>query len=218
MTKHFNDSGPDRRRAGRVVARLRQRAGLTQPEAAEAADISTTAWQNYEYGRRYFTPQLVQRVTTALGYPEEIFEQEFERLGFDEPAAPAFTRTSAFELPLVGRGRAGDQGFHIFDVSDVEPKDFSYLFSSDTRVLQLAGESMVPYAEPGGFVTYHEHSAPKRNRGCVVHLKDGTFFVKRFERSDDERVYVTELHPVERLLDWPWELVAGVYPIGFRTD
>jgi hypothetical protein len=49
-------------------------------------------------------------------------------------------------------------------------------------------------------------------------MLDGSYAVKRFERMDDETLYVTELWPRERELTFALSEVRGVYAIGLRGD
>lgn len=214
-----NDSPVERKRMGRALALLRADAGMTQPAASERMGVTLQAWQNYEYGRRRFTPDMVRSVTTAVERtPEDLLDARSRVLSNEASAPAAGPRLSPYELPLLGRVRAGPQGLHVFDGGEPETIDLGYLFGPDVRVLRLAGESMIPYAEPGGFVSYHLRSLPKRNKGVVIHLMNGDFFVKRYDYERGGTLYVTELHPEERQLTFDLTEVRGVYPIGLRTD
>lgn len=214
-----NDSQVERKRMGRALALLRAAAGLTQPAAAERLGVTLQAWQNYEYGRRRFTPDLVRSVTNALARsPEDLSEARSRVIASDADAPLPSVRSSPYELPLLGRVRAGPQGLHVYDGGEPETIDLGYLFGPDVRVLRLAGESMIPYAEPGGFVSYHLRSLPKRNKGVVIQLINGDFFVKRYDYERGGVLYVTELYPDERQINFALTEVRGVYPIGLRTD
>lgn len=214
-----NDTPENRRRLGRALALLRDDAGLTQPMAADALNITVQAWQNYEYGRRRFTRDLIERVTRALKREPDDLVELFERLPSNDDLPPTASRRSIFELPLLGRVRAGPRGIHIFDPGG-EPEfvDFAEYFTGDWRVLQLGGESMIPYAEPGGFVTYNEKRWPQRNKGCVIETNGGDYFVKRYDGVRDDVLHVTELHPQEREITFPMDEVKGVYAVGLRLD
>jgi transcriptional regulator with XRE-family HTH domain len=69
---------PEQVLMGRALRALREARGLTQPQAAGNMEprpqgISVQAWQNYEAGKRRFTPALIRRVTAALAAtPDEL--------------------------------------------------------------------------------------------------------------------------------------------------
>lgn len=218
MDDRYNEPPDARRRTGRALAYLRTEAGMTQPQAAEAAGISLQAWQNYEYGRRQFTRGLIERVTQAVGKTVADLERAFDVVRVPALVPPPMLRSTPYDVPLVGRVRAGPQGFHVYDGGEPEMKDLAEYFATDVFALRVTGDSMIPYVEAGGFVTYSTRDPVRRNRGCVVRLKDGTFFVKRFDHIRDGVLQVTEYHPVERALHFPMDEVEGVYPVGLRAD
>src|SRR4051812_4840002 len=71
--RHMDDQTQfEQRQLGLALKALREERGITQAQAAARASdepegISVQAWQNYEAGKRRFTPALIRRVTTALG-------------------------------------------------------------------------------------------------------------------------------------------------------
>ena len=212
-----------------AVKALREAANLTQEQAAEKAGITLTAWQNYEYGKRRFTRRLKGVVTAALGISEEELEARravvAENDEGPEPAPSPPHRAGmqdrdarSYALPMIGRVRAGPKGVHVYDAGEPQTIDFASFFGPDWRALQLGGESMVPYAEPGGFVTYNVKRNPQRNKGCVIVTRSGEYYVKRYDGIRDGKLFVTELHPVERQIEFDMEEVEGVYPVGLRTD
>lgn len=120
-------------------------------------------------------------------------------------------------LPVGGIAHGGALRPNLYDDGgEAEVIDFAQYFTAGTQVLRLAGMSMVPYAEPGGFVTYNVRQPARRGQGCVIEMADGSYAVKRFERMDDNHLYVTELYPKERELTFDLAEVKGVYAIGLR--
>ncbi len=217
----------DRERAGVALRTLRKRAGLTQEDAAGAADrISLPSWKNYERGLRAMDNPTLGRALRAIGASVE--EHQLEVLRLSGPAADrsdlsflggVHERGRQMSLPVGGVAHGGALRPNLFDDGgEAEVIDFARFFSPGTLVLKLAGMSMFPYAEPGGFVTYNPRQAARRGHGCVLEMMDGSYLVKRFERMDNESVTVTELYPEEREVTFPIAEVKGVYAVGLRGD
>lgn len=219
-----DDETTDRRRVGAALKTLRIRAGLTQEEAGDRMGVTGQAWQNYEKGDRNFTPKLLRQVTTALGVTEEDLWLEAARpeagpgAGVFREVEDRFARR--YELPVAGVVRAGGLAAASFQPpAEPEVLDLAPFFGSDSRILKIQGESMIPWVQPGGWVSYDRRDWPRRGDGCVIEFRDGRDpLVKRFEKTLGGTLYVTELFPEERELTFPLDQVAGVYKVGLRSD
>lgn len=211
---------------GRALKALREASDprITQSDAAAAADVTLQAWQNYEAGKRRFSEALIGKVTRALGLARDDLLAERDRVLDEPPGEPRqrLERSRAparFEIPVNGRGRAGAMGLHVYDTGQSEGVvDLAQLLGSDAKATRAAGESMIPYVEPGAFVVYHTSRWPRRGRGCVIETKSGELYIKRYEKTDGTTLFVSELFPVERELKFSLSDVAGVYAIGLRED
>lgn len=214
-----------RRRMGLALSAVRRRLGLSQDQASEAVGWkSAQAWQYYEHGKRHFSDPKLDQMLAALGASREEFDQQLALIPDEADALPARRgmREPAgrgFSLPVGGIAHGGARRPNLYDDQSAEIIDFGRFFAPGTRVLRLDGMSMFPYAEPGGFVTYNVKQPPRRGYGCVIEMADGSYSVKRFERYEGDALIVSELHPVERLLDpIPLADIKGVYAIGLRGD
>ncbi len=214
----------EQERAGAALRILRRRNGFTQEDAAGAAErISLASWKNYESGKRPMDNPTLARALRAIGATVEEHQIEVAKLAGGafggEPSSFAPGRGRVMSLPVGGVAHGGALRPNLYDDGgEAEVIDFARFFAPGTRVLKLAGMSMVPYAEPGGFVTYNVRQPARRGQGCVIAMADGSYAVKRFERIDGENLYVTELWPEERELVFALSEVAGVYAIGLRGD
>jgi len=217
----------ERELAGAALKILRKRAGLTQEAAVgQAQGISLPSWKNYEWGKRAMDAPTLARAVAALGATVEAHQLEVARLSRPTSAdrnesgfMGVQDRGRPMALPVGGIAHGGALRPNLFDDGgQAEVIDFASYFAPGTRVLRLGGMSMVPYAEPGGFVTYNPRQPARRGQGAVVEMLDGSYMVKRFERMDAETLYVTELYPEERGLTFPLADVRGVYAIGLRGD
>lgn len=212
-----------RREYAAAIKSLRDDAGLQQQDMADRMGFtSVQGYQAYEYSKRKFSRDVLAKLAAALGTDVETIELRRTQLADREPSrATSMTgfgeRSSrGFELPMDGRSFNEFENPH--HEGGAEIIDFSKFFGPEWRVLELAGETMIPYAEPGGFVTYNTKRAPQRLKGCVIKMKTGQFYVKRYDFIRDGRLYVTELHPEERQISFDLREVEGVYPIGLRLD
>lgn len=210
-----------RRRDGLALKILRNRSGLSQEVAAERAQIGVQSWQNYEVGRRGMDAGKIAKVTAAVGSSPEEHALEVAKLSDADRVQHSRgmeDRSRPFALPLGGVAYGGANRPAIYDMSAPEVIDFAAYFTANDRVLRLAGMSMYPYADEGGFVTYNVRKPPRRGQGCVIEMKAGSYLVKRFERIDAETLHVTELYPTERALEFALAEVRGIYAIGLRGD
>lgn len=214
----------EKSRAGAALKILRKRSGLSGETVALDAGMHAQTYRNYERGLRHMTPDVLGRVTRAMGSSPEEHALEMARI----PGGPQVERSFAdglqeqgrlLKLPVGGYAFGGAARPAMYDlVEEPEVVDFADFFAAGTRVLRLGGMSMVPYAEPGGFVTYNPRRYARRGQGAVIEMKDGSYQVKRFERIDGQTLVVTELYPQERELEIDMAEVQGVYAIGLRGD
>lgn len=213
-----------RREYAAAVRAIRTSKGWTQQQAADAAGITLQAWANYERAERSFKKSLIATVCRVLGItPEEL---ELKRAELAPPEAPTPRENTGFserpsrgfELTMETSSRFGPNGFEILASAQPETIDLSSFFGPDWRVLQLPGEEMAPYAEPGGFVTYNVRRAPQPGKGCVVMTRDGRYLVRRYEGMKDGSLVVTRLHPSPEQSTIALKDVTGVFPIGLRMD
>lgn len=211
-------------RLGAALRRLRLRYDLSQAKAAELANTRQQTWQRYEAGANdaMLKVNLQRRLAEAIGGDHEEFLLELANLEAPAPVKRAHSgfgehRRGPYEVPLGGHMRAGPLNV-IYGADEEETIDLGGYFTEDVRVLRVAGESMVPYAEPGGFVTYHLKRYPRRGQGCVIEMKNGDFYVKRYEGVDEGVLIVSEIYPAERQIRFPLEEVKGYYAVGLRGD
>ncbi len=214
----------DKARAGAALKILRKRAGLSGEAAANEAGVHPQTWRNYENGKRLMDAPTLARMVAAVNSTVEEHALEMARmpggLGSERSFATGLAeRGRVLQLPVGGYAFGGSARPAMYDmVEEPEIVDFADFFAPGTRVLRLGGMSMVPYAEPGGFVTYNPRRPARRGQGAVIQMKDGSYQVKRFERMTAGQLIVTELYPEERELTIDLDLVEGVYAIGLRGD
>lgn len=225
MTAVRDNEAIDRRRKGLALRALRSRLGHTQESAAGAHNVTPQAWQNYEGGKRHLSDAKVAALVASIGGDMEAFAFELAKIPEVPPEGPVRPRKggvaertadNVYQLPVGGVAHGGATRPDFAHDMEAELFDLSRFFAAGAQVLRVGGMSMVPYVEPGEFVSYNRRDLARRGQGCVIEMNDGSKLVKRFERYDADALVVTELWPVERQLEIPLADVAGVYGVGVR--
>lgn len=194
----------------------------TQEAAAAAYGVKRQAWHNYEQGDRLviLQPQVQERLAVALGRTRDDFLAARAKVLGEEPPqreGRSFGAPNVYELPVLGRVRAGPDGPQVYDVGG-EPEstfDVSWLFGPTARTLRVAGESMTGYVESGQLVIYDTKIWPSRGEGCVVELHTGDLFVKEYAGTAQGVLTVRQRFP-EETLTFPMAAVKGVYQVRLR--
>lgn len=222
---------------GQALRSLRLRYDLSQRQAAENSNTSQQNWQRYEQGQNdaLLKPGLQRRLAEGLGASHEEFLVELAKIANGDAQAARLAQPINLndrimrrtEFPLDGRMRPSPTGMEVYDSGDPDTIDAAQILPQGTRFLRLASEDMIPYAEPGGFISYNPFSPPRRGRGCVIKMTNGAFLVRKFEGMRDGFLHVVEFQPfthegrqayVETPASYPLTSVEGVFLAGIRGD
>jgi phage repressor protein C with HTH and peptisase S24 domain len=216
-------SSPDKaeqRLLGEALRMIREDRKKLQKDVAEALGVKTQTWSLYEKGERGFTADRIADVLRILGASEYDLDVAKARvLGAPERPRGIEDRRSTFVFDVFGRARAGARGPEIYDVAEpLRRIDLGQILGRATDALQVAGDSMSPWAESGEIVLFDRERPPRRGGGCVVELNNGDAHVKIYEKSDGSTLFVRELFPEERTITFALKDVRGVYPVTLRGD
>lgn len=205
---------------GRALKALREERRLVQGDIAAALNMTTQAWQKYEAGERQFKPDKLQRALEILeATPQDLESAKAKVLGVEPPANAIGEAPAEFILDVYGRVRAGPQGAEVYDVGEpLRRIDLRQILGKHSDAMQIVGDSMVPWAEPGEVVLFDRDSYPRRGSGCVIETTDGAAYVKLYEKSDGSTLFVRELYPAERIINFDLKTVRGVYAVKLRGD
>ena len=220
--KNIDHRNPAAIAMGAVVRSLRERIDMSVVDAAAELKVTRQAWANYEAGVRdkILRSDLQEAIAGVLGVEVEDLIRERNRLagafgqasGVSEPARQ-------FIFDVFGRARAGPQGPEVYDVGEpLRRIDLGQMLGRNTGAMEVAGDSMVPWAEPGEVVLFDRDRYPKRGAGCVIETHGGEAYVKLYEKSDGSTLFVRELFPEERTVTFALRDVRGVYGIRLRGD
>lgn len=206
---------------GLAFRRLRERKRLTQADVAKELGMTSQGWQKYETGERQFSEEKIAAILSAIGATRDDLNEELNR-ALGRPTHGRADRSQgdlSFVIDVYGRARAGAQGIQVYDVGEpLRTVDLRQILGPSTDAMEIAGDSMVPWAEPGEIVLFDRDRYPKRGHGCVIETKAGEYYIKLYEKSDGSTLFVRELNPEERVLTFPLRDVKGVYAIRLRGD
>ena len=227
MSETISVDAAERQLMGRAIKQLRTRAGLTQDAAGERLGISAQAWQRYEAGNRNFSADLIAKLAMALGIDPEEFALERTRLLDTQKGGQTQTqgqfvterRSAVLEIPVWGRVRASETGPQVYDAGEPEQViEVATLFGPSMGALRMAGESMVPWGEPGDLVIFDRNRYPRRGHGCVIETNTGEYYVKLYEKNERGTLMVRELFPEEKVINFKTVDIKGVYAVRLRGD
>lgn len=221
-----DDQADEQKLLGRALAVLRKRADITQDAAADRMGwTSGEAWRKYETGKvaQVTDPEMQGRLARAVEATREELMREHALLA-DRAAGPIpghgrDRATSAYELPISGRVQAGAMGSQVYDAEPPPARtiDLFQLIGPNSGVLELAGESMLPWGEPGEVIIFDREREPRRGFGCVVETLAGEYYVKLYKKRENGVLTVQQLNPPEDLTFRLAEL-KGVYRVRLRGD
>ena len=205
-----DEDAEERRLLGRAVALLRTEAGLTQERAGEAFGGSGQNWQKYEAGKApgVFRPSIQRRLAAALGASVTDLLMARERVLAADDAL---------------RGSPG--GVAEPGAAPLEPEDadrsrarLAALCAARNSTLQMPDDHLRPWAVSGAAIVYDTSAWPRQEDGCVIRTEGGRLHVKIFVRADAETIYVRELHPRPRELEFRRGPGMGVFRVTARID
>jgi transcriptional regulator with XRE-family HTH domain len=205
------DNAQEQALLGLALAALRERSGMTQLEAAEAARPKMTSqnWGLYEAGQAkgILTPDVQTRLAAALGAERTDLLEQRQRV---ERFGPPRSRTRVARRAGLGAGEGVGEASARFGLlipfrsrAPADPERTLNLldrYGPTTAAMQLADDSLYPWGASGMTVVYDTAVWPRKDQGCVVVDARGEWSVKIYVSSDDRTVTVRELHPEPREL------------------
>lgn len=220
MTLTTSPDRAEQQLTGQALRNLRDRVGKHQREVAEPLGMSTQAWQKYEAGERRFTLDRIATVLEILGVRQQDLDAERARiLGEPRRSAEVIELRRDFVFDVYGRARAGAQGPEVYDVGEpLRRMDLRQILGPRTDAMEVAGDSMWPWAESGEVVLFDRDRYPRRGAGCVIETNAGEAYVKLYEKSDGSTLFVRELFPEERTITFALADLKGVYAVRLRGD
>ncbi|MCC7271421.1 MAG: helix-turn-helix transcriptional regulator [Alphaproteobacteria bacterium] len=199
--------------AARALKALREEAGLSMRQTADALAVSLTSYQHYEdrYKRAFLPLELMLKVAPVLARrgidPARVMALAGttpQAAGLDRgPAAavPALaTRPARLDrddrLPVYGSAQAGPDGQTIaFDPIEWIDRPEALREVRGAFAMYVMNDSMEPKYEQGDMLYVHPSRTPRRMSHVVIVKSDDTALVKRLVRADPEEIVVRQYNP-----------------------
>jgi SOS-response transcriptional repressor LexA len=226
--------------AARALKALREEAGLSLRQIADALGVSLTSYQHYEdrFRKPYLPMELARRVAGVLaghGVPPAavlaLAGTTPEAARIEPAAAPAaraaprpaaapriirFDRTD--RLPVYGSAQAGPDGQRIeFDPIEWIDRPETLRDVPGAFAMYVMNDSMEPKYEQGDMLYVHPTRVPRRMSHVVIAKTDGTALVKRLVRADPEAYVVRQYNP-PREYEIPRQEVTALYLVLGSMD
>ncbi|WP_374442504.1 S24 family peptidase [Stella sp.] len=204
--------------AARGLKALREEAGLSMRQAADALGMSLTGYQHYEdrFKKPYLPVDLMRRVAGMLAgrgiAPARVLALAGttpELVGVEPVAAPPpapvarprqaapvvqFDRTR--RLPVYGSAQAGPDGQRIdFDPIEWIDRPDALREVNGAFAMYVVNDSMEPKYEQGDMLYVHPTRPPKRLSHVVIVKTDDTALVKRLVRAEVDAYVVRQYNP-----------------------
>lgn len=212
----------ERQMVGQVLREIREALKPRPSLNAVGSRLGMTGanYQQYETGVRDFDETFVDGALEALGSDRAEFDRRRALIAGRGGSRRSLAEPRReFLFDVFGRVRAGPQGVEVYDVGEpLRQIDLRRLLGPQTDALEVAGDSMVPWAEPGEVVLFDRDRYPRRGMGCVIETIDGQYYVKLYEKTDGSTLFVKELFPEPRTIEFSLSKLRGIYAVRLRGD
>lgn len=191
-------------------------------DVGQALGMTGANYQQYELGERAFTPERLQEILSVLDATESDLDMERARLlaaPLPVPSNDGRAAVNDMVFDVYTRAQAGPLGHQVRDSDEpLRQIDLRQVLGRNVGATEVAGESMIPWAEPGEIVLFDRARHPRRGYGCVIETKSGEFYVKFYSHMDGSTLFVRELNPEDRIIQFPLSDLRGVYAVRLRGD
>lgn len=203
------------RETGRLIARARKAAGMSQPELSRASGLTVALISAYENGTRRVSPDKAAALAATLDLPvaELLADHPLAALG----AAAHATARTAFapispeslalmprDVPIYGQVAGAFLGKGAVDMEagrlDMARRPPALSGVSEAYAVYVVGESMEPRLRAEDLLFVDPRKAPRRDDLVVVQVQEGEHaplvaYVKAYRRIDDDHLVTWQYNP-----------------------
>lgn len=174
------------------LAIARERAGYTQQQVAEVIGVTTTGYQNWEYGNTPIKASKLRQLTSLLGCTADYL------LGIDSAIQPMPTKT--YDFPVFGRIAAGTprEALYQSDVSH-EITESLYIENQGSFWVVVSGNSMNRVLLDGSLALINPNREVRNGDIALVFVNGDDATLKRvFFEGDAIRLHPESYDPEYR--------------------
>jgi hypothetical protein len=210
----MNDSSPSRRRPpNSEVKRVVEASGRTQKEVADY--LSRRLGRSFEH---YHVSRMISGARPVQSDEMDALRELAAAPTTEAPAAPQLVDTGD-AVPLFGYANAAGATLRISDgaPAGVVPVHPAQRGHPGAFAFIVFGDSISPRLEHGDVAYAIRGLPPLRDKPVLIELKDGDAQVKIFARMDANTVFVRELQPKARDLQFPLRDIRALHRVVGST-
>ena len=189
--------------------------GLTQKGLAERMGLNPAAINRMLYGRRNIMAEEIPTIENYLGVRLELSAPEVSsnveyrqdnhasasRRGFSDVPARVLEGVSPAQLvPVYGYVEGSMQkGLNLSDSNVVDwiARHPAQQGAVNAFAVYVLSNSMEPRYFQGELVYIHPGRPPEMNRDCIIEMKNGDAFLRRFLHQSEEKICVAQFNPLQ---------------------
>ncbi len=181
--------------------------GLTQKGLAERMGLNPAAVNRMLYGRRHIMAEEVPIIENYLGVsldthalhaaPDHASARSLPAKDATGDGKQALRFQEDVMIPVFGGAPGGEAGFGLDEKNIVDwmPRHPSQFGLKDAFAVYMPGEEMEPRYMQGELAYVHPGRVPERGRDCLVVLKTGEAFIRRYMGQTEKAVRVLTFNP-----------------------
>jgi len=207
--------------------------GLTQKGLADYMGMNPAAVNRMLHGSRNIKaeeiPLIEQYIGTRLDlsaaatadYHQDARGQALRKLSDIplQPIARATAANSAAQMVPVYGYAAGSlqQGLNLSngEVVDWVTRHPAQIGINNAFAIYVFSDSMEPRYFRGELVYVHPGRPPEANRDCIIEMKNGDAYIKRYVRQSEEKIRVAQLNPPQEK-EIPKADIKAIYAVVGR--
>ena len=206
--------------------------GLTQKGLAERMGLDPAAVNRMLYGQRNIMAEEIPLIEEYLGVRLDLSAPAVPaNIEYRQDASPRPRRRGLSDVPPQPLPSAPENIVPVYgyaagslqkglnlsngDVVDWVTRHPAQFGIRDAFAIYVFSDSMEPRYFRGELVYIHPGRPPEMNRDCIIEMKNGDAYIKRFLRQSEEKIRVAQFNPPEEK-EIPKSEIKAIYAVVGR--